>query len=285
MTRESQDLSAPVTAGPRIVAPGLPALRASIDRIDRATADLLVRRARMARRVALLKQLLHLPNRDHGREREVREHYASILRRAGWSERSLDSWLETMLSASRDLQAQISVAIQGSPGSWSELSLQRTLPDIRIVHCETVEAAWRLARKGEADAAWLAARNSTIGDVAATAAVRRDAECWAEADQPVTHALLAPPGTRLPDVRRVEAHPLAIEQCRKTLDRLLPHAQRVDALDGAHAARTLAERPATAVLASAHLAPLLQLAVLHERVNDLAQNETTFQLLLPKEIF
>jgi len=269
----------------RITAPGLEALRASIDRIDRATADLLVRRARMARRVALLKRLLNLPHRDPGREQEVRDHYATILRKAGWSEESLDNWLSTMLSASRDLQAQLSIAIQGATGSWSELSLHRVLPSVNILPCDTVADAWRQTRTGAADAAWLASHNSTIGDIEATSSARHEAETWLEVEQPIQHALIAPAGVRVGELDHIEAHPLAFEQCAASLARLVPRAQRVTAIDGAHAAAGLAQKRSTGVLASATVARTFGLSVLHERMNDAPDNRTTFQLLLSKEIF
>jgi len=273
------------TPPPIVTAPGIEALRGAIDRIDRATADLLVRRSRMARRVALLKLLRHREPRDPRREAEVLEHYAKILQPAGWSRASLDAWLATMLQASRDLQTRLCVAIQGGPGSWSEKSLRSFLPTIEAVACETVEEAWRACRAGQADAVWLAAHNSVVGEVQATAAVRREAERWAELVQPIRHALLARPGVTLRDITRVEAHPLAFGQCEATLARLLPGAERVAAVDGAHAARRLPAKTSTAVLASSDVAGAFGLTVLQEPMNDAADNRTTFQLLLPKEIF
>jgi chorismate mutase / prephenate dehydratase len=269
----------------RVTAPGLPALRASIDRADRAVAELLVRRARAARRVALLKRLMGLPPRDQRREQEVLQHYAAVLRPAGWGEQSLDTWLVTMLSASRDVQAHLRVAIQGGPGSWSEEALHTILPAVDVAHCDTVDDAWRRSLANEDVAAFLPVHNTTVGAVPETAHLARDAETWAQVDQPVQHALLAPVDLSLDRVDRIEAHPLALAQCRETLDRLLPGVPRAASVDGAYSAARLEADSRTAVLASPRLARRLPLRVLHAPVNDRPDNRTTFHLFLPKQTF
>lgn len=270
-------------APPKLLGPELATLRGAIDRVDRAIANLLVKRARLAQRVALLKHLHGGPARDPPREREVRDNYARILRPAGWSDRSVDTWLETMILASRDLQQRLHVAIQGGPGSWSEETLQQVLPAAQPMRCDTVAEAWRACRTGAAVAAWLPVANSHAGPVPETQGVAAEAEGWLEVEAPIRHALLARPALGLADLRRVEGHPHALAQCRATLARLVPQAELVPTVDGAHSAATLPPDAPAAVVGSRRLAQGNGWRVLHEGLADAPDNRTRFRLLLPRE--
>ena len=93
---------------------------------------------------------------------------------------------------------------------------------------------------------------------------------------PVRQHLLARPGTRLADVRRVCSHPQVLGQCRATLARLLPRAELVPDASTATAAGRAAQEPGTAAIASDAAAEIHHLAVLRRHVQDSAQNVTRF---------
>ena len=62
----------------------------------------------------------------------------------------------------------------------------------------------------------------------------------AEAVFPVTHALLAPQGVPLADIRLIRSHPSALDQCRRFLHDL-PQARIISSATTADAARETAE--------------------------------------------
>ncbi|MBI2077557.1 MAG: chorismate mutase [Euryarchaeota archaeon] len=264
--------------------PDLATLRASIDRLDATVASVLVKRARLAQRVALRKRLTNEASRDERREIEVRDHYASRLGPIGWSEESVDTLLATMLHASRDLQTRLRIAVQGGPGCWSEISCRANVPDVEILHCETVRDVEEACQSGTAVAAWLARHNSTVGSISETDEATADMDAWLRVPYPVRHALVGPRGLRPEMVEVVRAHPRAIDQCRRTLTRDLPNARLEGAVDGAHAARSLVDGEAAAVLGPAGLAEP-RLAVLRPCMNDEESNTTTFELLVRREAF
>lgn len=247
--------------------------------MDTQLADLLAQRTRLARQVALWKLLQGQPIRHPPRELEVRCNYASHLRTAGWPKPALDHLMDALLSTSRRIQSGIRIAIQGGRGSWSEESLAQAIPDAQVLRLSTVAAAWKAVTEGRAAAAWLAASNSTTGDIALTQGPRSEGTVWLERAHPIQHALLARPGARLDGLRRVAGHPQALAQCARTLKQLAPRARPVPSVDGAHTARRLAGME-TGVLCSANLAPRLGLKVLAPSVVDDSANETTFQLLV-----
>ena len=131
---------------------------------------------------------------------------------------------------------------------------------------------------GRADAAWLAAGNSTVGEIVATRAAREAGRCVLVAGFAIRHALLGQPGTRLDDLAVVHGHPAALAQCSATLRRVAGHASPRAAVDGAHAAAQLAM--GEAVLGPPDLGGMHGLAVLAGDVSDRPDNRTTFQLLV-----
>ena len=93
---------------------------------------------------------------------------------------------------------------------------------------------------------------------------------------PVRQHLLAQPGTRLADVRRVYSHPQVLGQCRNSLARLLPRAELVPDASTATAAGRAAQEPGSAAIASGTAAALRRLAILRRNMQDSAQNMTRF---------
>lgn len=92
----------------------------------------------------------------------------------------------------------------------------------------------------------------------------------------VPQHLMARPGTRLRDLRRVYSHPQALGQCRATLARLLPRAELVPESSTAAAARRAAQEDGTAAIAAGAAARIHRLAVLRKNVQDGAENVTRF---------
>jgi prephenate dehydratase len=95
----------------------------------------------------------------------------------------------------------------------------------------------------------------------------------------VHHMLLAPPGTKLEDLKRVRSHPQALAQCERYLTRR--GLEPVPAFDTAGSAHDLAENPepGTGVIASALAAELYGLEIIDQNVEDLAFNYTRFFVL------
>jgi prephenate dehydratase len=178
------------------------------------------------------------------------------------------------------------IAYLGPPGTFSEEAVARC--DLsrgdEPLPCPTFADAYHTFLRGEADAAILPIENSIEGSVGATLdllvqepgpLIRR------EVLLPVRQHLLARPGTRLEDVRRVISHPQPIGQCSRFLRDRLPGATLEPAHSTADAARRAAAiaEPGTAAIGSRAASERYGLAVIAEAIQDVLENVTRFVLV------
>jgi len=173
------------------------------------------------------------------------------------------------------------VAYQGAPGAFSHEACTALRPWDVAVPFETFADALDALRTGDCDTALIPVENSTIGVVEPAATLVREGGFQVLADvwRPIRHALMAVPGAMLSDIRTIESHPIALDQCRANLSRI--GAKIVVAFDTAGAARDVAEAmdSSRAALAPMAAAEVYGLEILRNDLQDSADNRTRFVLL------
>jgi prephenate dehydratase len=173
------------------------------------------------------------------------------------------------------------IAYQGVTGAFSEQAAMQFAPDAEAVGFPTFEEAFDAAVRGECSHACLPVENSLAGSINQTYDLLTDSVLHVVGEQVVRvhHNLLALPGTRIEDVRRVYSHPQALAQCQAFLRQ--HRFEAVTDFDTAGAAKLLSENggEGKAALASKRAAEAYGLAVLAENVEDLAFNYTRFFVL------
>jgi prephenate dehydratase len=178
------------------------------------------------------------------------------------------------------------VAYQGEPGAFSEAAVLAAFPEVEPLPCETVRIAFSRVTSAEADVGVVPVENSQAGSVNETydlllnsSLVRIVGEVVVRVD----HALLAPQGARLEQVRRVYSHWQALAQSEDFLASL--GVATIAVPDTAGAARMVAERGRTdgrtdeAAVASVEAGARLGLAVLAERIQTYPDNFTKFAVI------
>ena len=176
------------------------------------------------------------------------------------------------------------VAIQGTHGAFSEAAARRRWPELEAIPCREVADAVAAVREGRADAGCLPIENSLIGSVTATYDLLHEAfgdgtlALTHETLLPVHHTIMAVPGARVEDIRRVYSHPVALGQCRRWLSKHLPNAELVSAWDTAGSAEMVAAHgdPTEAAIAALPAAAAHGLVPLAERIEDDPTNQTRF---------
>ena len=136
-------------------------------------------------------------------------------------------------------------AFLGPRGTFSEeAALVYTGAEGELIAFDTIPALTAAVETGLAARALLPIENSIEGSVSATLDLlihETPLKIVAEVVLPVRHFLVTAPGTALADIAVVTSHPQAFGQCRRFLDRCLPHAEQVAALSTAAAVRDVAQ--------------------------------------------
>jgi prephenate dehydratase len=174
------------------------------------------------------------------------------------------------------------VAFQGIAGAYSEQATHQFFgPQVESSACKTLEEIFLAVENGEADHGMLPVENAVAGSVTRSyeLLMDHDLRVHAEVILRVRHMLMAPPGTTLDEIERVQSHPQALAQCQRYLER---HGLTADpAFDTAGAARDLSAKPdpGVAVVASSLAADLYELEILDRDIEDYEFNYTRFFVL------
>lgn len=184
-----------------------------------------------------------------------------------------------------DTNATETYAYLGPAGTFSEAAL-RKVPQAAgktWLPVHNVAEALAAVSDGTATGAVIAIENSVDGGVAATQdalATIPGLRIQAEVIVPVSFVLVARPGTKLADVKTVNAHPVAYAQCQQFLLRELPgHGHIPSSSNVAAAANLLEAAHADAAIAPPNIVEHYDLEVLASDIGDNASAVTRFVLV------
>ncbi len=175
------------------------------------------------------------------------------------------------------------VAIQGETGSNSHMAAVQVYgPAVTIAACGLSAEVFEKVAEGAVEAAVLPIENSLHGSVAEhyDFLLEHDVQIVGETLLRIQHHVIAMPGVRLDEVRRVRSHPVALSQCRAWL-RAHPEIEVVPFYDTAGSVKALmAEgRRDTAGIAPEMAAGVYGAEVIVAGVEDHAENFTRFYVL------
>jgi chorismate mutase/prephenate dehydratase len=256
-------------------------LRTRIDRIDDQLLRLLNRRAALAVEIAARKARTNAQVYAPGREQRVLARLVAANRgplRAG----DVRAIFTDVISASRGLEQKLRVAYFGPEGTYTHLAARRQFgAAARYVPVTTIADVFEEVATGRAHVGVVPVENSSEGMVAHTLdlLVGCELHVCAEIALPVRHCLLVRPGTSLPAVREVCAHPQAIAQCRRWLAAHLPGVRLVEEASNARAAARARQTRGVGAIAAAEAAALYGLHALATGIQDEVGNVTRFLVL------
>ena len=220
-------------------------LRKAIDEIDNGIVDLYTRRMETVREVGRLKRSEGRPVADSEREREllnrvgeragaenedgIRALFGFLLAQSR-TRQLLDSresspLAETIRGALADTEAlfpeKAMVACQGVEGAYSQQACEKIFRHPSIMYCKTFENVFSAIESGLCRYGILPIENSLAGSVNSVydQMIRKHFYIVRSARIRIDHTLLAPPGTRMEDIREVYSHEQAIQQCSGYLER------------------------------------------------------------------
>ncbi len=173
------------------------------------------------------------------------------------------------------------IAFQGEPGAYSHQACAEARPDHEALPCRTFEDTIEAVRRGDADLAMLPVENTTYGRVADIHRMLPESGLHIvdEAFVRVHISLMALPGVKISDIKKVRAHLVLIPQCAAFLNE--HDITGEPATDSAGAAAELAEQGLrnTGVLASDLAAEINGLNILARHIEDKEHNTTRFLIM------
>ncbi len=174
------------------------------------------------------------------------------------------------------------IAIQGELGSFSHEATEAMLPRAKIVPCPRSLEVFDLVGRGSVDGAIIPIENSLAGSVAEhfDFLFARQVYVVREFRLRIVHNLIAPPGTKLSNVRRVYSHPVALEQCRDLFVKN-KRLQPVPFYDTAGSVKRIISEnlPDAAAIASRRAADVYAGKILKAGIEDDKKNFTRFFLI------
>ena len=174
------------------------------------------------------------------------------------------------------------IAIQGELGSFSHEAAEMMLPRATVVPCARSLEVFDQVKRGTVDGAVIPIENSLAGSVAEhfDLLLGREVYIVREFRLRIVHNLIAPPGTKFGNVRRVFSHPVALDQCRDLFARN-PKLEPVPFYDTAGSVKhVVAEGLRDAAgIASRRAAEVYKGRILKAGIEDDKKNFTRFFLI------
>jgi len=176
----------------------------------------------------------------------------------------------------------LTVAFQGIKGAYSESAIYNFFgSNAQTLACNTLEEIFEAVETGRADRGMLPVENALTGAVPRVyeLLLERDLRIRAEVILHIQHTLMAAPGVKLADLKRVRSTIHSLNQCEKLINR--HQLKKVSSLDTAGSARDLAANPEPdlGVIASRLAADIYKLDILEESIEDAPFNYTRFFVL------
>ncbi|HQL90164.1 MAG TPA: prephenate dehydratase [Syntrophales bacterium] len=251
-------------------------IRRGIRDRDRQLVRLLNERARLSVEMGRMKAEAGLAVFDPVQERRVLDGIASLNEGPLPAEALRSIWRE-ILSASRTLQAPLSVACLGPEGSFAHLAaLERFGRSTLLAPQVTIGAVFDAVEKRRGDLGVVPLENSVEGPVRTTLErlIATPLAIRGEICLRVSHCLLAKGAGRR--IRRVYSHPQALAQCRQWLARHLPEAAPVETESTSAAVlQALGDRQGAAI-ASRLASEIYGLPAVETGIEDHPENTTRF---------
>jgi len=181
-------------------------------------------------------------------------------------------------------KGNVIAAFQGERGAYSEAATVAYFGEgVQPLPRASFEAVFDAVSSSDADRGVIPVENSLAGSIHRNydLLLRYDLTIVGEVQLRIAHHLIVLPGVSLADVRRVYSHPQALAQCEQSLDKLLPHIERVPTYDTAGSVNMLREEDIRdgAAIASRRAADFYEMSVLRDDLEDDPENYTRFLIL------
>jgi prephenate dehydratase len=179
--------------------------------------------------------------------------------------------------------ARLKVAFQGEKGAFSQVAIHQLVGTrAQVVPCQRFEEVFQALARSAVDAAVIPIENTLHGSVHENYdhLLNFDLPIMGETNVRVAHNLIARPGVRFREIRKVYSHPVALNQCLNFFA-ANPQLERVPFYDTAGSVKMVIESGLqdAAGIASTMAADIYRGEILKPNIEDDPSNFTRFFLL------
>jgi prephenate dehydratase len=180
------------------------------------------------------------------------------------------------------------IAFQGERGAFSEAAAVALYgADVDLVPLPSFEAVFASVQEGTCTMGVVPIENSLAGSVHRNydLLLQHALHIVGEVNLRIVHHLIANPGVRLADLRRVYSHPQALAQCERSLASL-PGIEVLPSYDTAGSVKLVREQGLrdAAAIASRRAAEIYGMEILRSNLEDVRDNYTRFLALAPEPV-
>ena len=265
----------------------LGSIREHIDEIDARIHALLNERARFAQQVGISKTRDGRTVDFYRPEREAQVLRNALKRNRGpLRDEEIARLFREIMSACLAQQEPLKVAFLGPEGTFTQAAVFKQFgSSVRALPLPAIDEVFHEVEAGVADFGVVPIENSTEGTVNHTLDMFLSSplKICGEVEMRINHHLMGRM-TRIPDIRRICAHPQALAQCRGWLDEHLPDVERIPVSSNAEGARRARDERGSAAVAARAAAEIYGLAGLARALEDSAGN-TTRVLVIGRKLF
>lgn len=256
-------------------------LRNKIDGVDERIVALLNERARLCQEVGHAKQgaAVYRPEREAQVLRRVRD-----LNQGPLPSEALNRLYVELMSACRGLEAPMSVAYLGPPGTFSEEAVVKHFGGSIVgVPCNSIDETFQSVESGEASFGVVPIENSTEGAVGRTNDLLflKSLAICGEVMLPVHQCLMNKSG-RTDGFAKIYSHSQSLAQCRGWLNAHYQKVERIPVVSNAEAARLASLDDNASAVAGRIAAERYGLQIVAANIEDEQRNVTRFVVIGPK---
>jgi chorismate mutase/prephenate dehydratase len=255
----------------------LDSYREQIDKIDSQLISLLSKRQDVAADVGRIKRELGIEIFDYVRENNILK---SLTANPGeyLTEDMIRHIFNEILSASRSVQAPLSVAFLGPEATFShQAAVSLFGHSASLCAADAIEDVFSMVEKGVCHNGVVPIENSYEGSVSRTLDLfyKYNLKINAEIRIRIRHHLISK-HNNISEIKQLYSHPMAIAQCRAWIKNYLPGISIKEVESTAHAATMAVDVPGSAAVGSRLSALAYDLNILAENIEDSPDNVTRF---------
>ncbi len=256
----------------------LKAIRDQIDGVDARLVALLNERAKLCQQVGHIKQVaaVYRPEREAQVLRRVRE-----INQGPLPAEALTRLYVELMSACRGLEAEMSVAYLGPPGTFSEEAVIKHFGGaITGLPCNSIDDTFQSVESGAATYGVVPIENSTEGAVGRTNDLLflKPVSICGEVMLPVHQCLMNRSG-KADGFSKIYSHSQSLAQCRGWLNAHYQRVERVAVVSNAEAARLASLDDNAAAVAGRLAAQRYDLQIVAPNIEDEQRNITRFVVI------